>query len=466
MLSRQSRIHLAQTLRRAAGPGALIGASGGDGGHRRDNTSISRLLRSDSLDFFLHQATYGTRIPPSTGGINAVLDSYAANGRIFLTDMDHRLFTSPKPADTKVGSVVSFNAETVGWAADLEMQRAMWRREFARLWVSGNNGAWSLAFARPQDYDHPGLQEEVRFLRGHGAEGVTRNARQPQGPPAAEVAFICDESAVDWARSALSEYHYAPYGVQWREAHLSGVPCRFYYAQDLSEGKVPAAKLYVLQNLLDFDAEMTERLREILAQGATVVVLQGTGVVRLAHGEGEGLTDALGLKLRRVSPNETPSATPPLVHAHPLLGADQWLPAVQTITTEALKEPEGMTLTAGGTDVSVLALYPQSKLPAIVVTKGGAGQVVFVGAYTVSADLLSRLARLAGAWRVAPPGVVVAADDSLLMLHPMQTGEVESRLRRPAALAEYPPGDLQSPSALTHRLQLTAGHTYLFEQRR
>jgi hypothetical protein len=458
-------VHLARTLRRAAGPEALIGASGGDGGHRRDNTSISRLLRSDSLDFFLHQASYGTRIPPSTGGLNAVLDSYAANSKIFLTDMDHRLFTSPKPPDAKIG-VISFNAETVGWAADLEMQRTMWRREFARLWVSGNNGAWSLAFARPQDYDHPGLQEEVRFLRGHGAEVVSRHARQPQGPPAADVAFICDESAVDWARAALSEYHYAPYGVQWREAHLSGVPCRFYYAQDLRDGKVPAAKLYVLQNLLEMDAAVCERVRAALARGATVAVLQGTGVVQLARGEGDDLTGALGLKLRRVLPGETAPTPAPLTAGHPLLQADQWLPPVGALATEALKEPDPITLTAEGTNASVLSLYPQSKLPAIVAAQAGAGQVVFVGAYTLSPDLISRLARLAGAWRVAPPGVVVAADDSLLMLHPMQTGEVEVRLRQPAALVEYPPGNLQSPAALTHRLPLTAGQTYLLEQRR
>jgi hypothetical protein len=346
------------------------------------------------------------------------------------------------------------------------MQRAMWRREFARLWVSGNNGAWSLAFARPQDYDHPGLREEVRFLRGHGSDVVARNARQRQGPPAAEVAFICDESAVDWARAALSEYHYAPYGVQWREAHLSGVPCRFYYVQDLREGKVPAAKLYVLQNLLDVDAALAERLQTIRAQGATVVALQGSGLVQLAHGKSDGLVKALGLKLRPASPNEIATTIQPLAPKHALLQADQWLPAVQALTTESLKEPAGMTLTAVGARAAVLALYPRSKLPAIVAAKTGRGQVVFVGAYVLSPDLLSRLARLAGAWRVAPPGVVVAADDSLLMLHPMQTGEVEIRLRKPAALVEYPPGSLQSPSALSHRLPLTAGTTYLLEQRR
>lgn len=142
------------------------------------------------------------------------------------------------------------------------------------------------------------------------------------------------------------------------------------------------------------------------------------------------------------------------------------MPAVQAITTESLKEPAGMTLTATGAEAAVLALYPQCKLPAIVAAKASRGQVVFVGAYVLSQGLLSRLARLAGAWRVAPPGVVAAADDSLLMLHPMQTGEVEIRLRKPAALAEYPPGSLQSPSALSHRLQLTSGRTYLLEQRR
>jgi hypothetical protein len=61
---------------------------------------------------------------------------------------------------------------------------------------------------------------------------------------------------------------------------------------------------------------------------------------------------------------------------------------------------------------------------------------------------------------------VVAADDSLLMLHAMQSGEIEVLLRHAAALTEVPPGDLQSPTGLKHRLQLTAGKTYLFEQRR
>ncbi len=457
---------LARCIRRAAGRPVLIGASGGDGGHRRDNTSISTLLRADSVDFLLHQVSYGTRLPPSAGGINAILDSYAVNGKLFLTDMDHRLFTAPRPAAGTLG-VVTFNAETVGWAADLEMQRAMWRREYARLWVSGNNDAWFGNFCRPADYDHAGLQEEMRFLRRRSAEIVSRNCLTPQGPPAAEVAFICDESAVDYARQALGEFHMASMATQWREAHLSGVPIRFYYAQDLREGKVPPAKLYVLQNLLDVDEALAGRIRALRDRGATLVLLQGTGYVQLARGQGDRLRDALGLALRQANGSGGPSAAGASITAgHPLLGADEWLPAVETLAAEGFKEPDGLTLTADAPKAAVLAGYPVSRQPSLVVASRGAGDAVFVGAYALSRQLISRLARLSGAWRVAPPDVAVAADDALLMLHPMKSGEVEVQLRRPASLVEIPPGDLRTERGIRHRLALVAGRTYLFRQER
>jgi hypothetical protein len=342
------------------------------------------------------------------------------------------------------------------------MQRAMWRREYARLWVSGNNAAWFSNFAPVEAYDHPGLREEMHFLHEQSAAVVARNIRQRQGPPAAEVAFICDESAVDYARAALTEFHMAGMANQWREAHLSGVPCRFYYAADLREGKVPFAKLVILQNLLDVDAALADRVAALRAAGATVVALQGTGLVQLARGEGQRLKSVLGLTMRRVKEGETVSPVA-LTTPQALLQADQWLPQVGAIATESLKEPSGATLTVTDPEAAVLANYPQSKQPAIVASR----QVVFVGAYMLSRDFISRLARLAGAWRVAPPGAaVVAADDSLLMLHAMQSGELAVRLRRPAALIEFPEGALRTPPGLEHRLQLEAGRTYLLEQRR
>lgn len=455
-------IGMADAIRASTTRKVIIGASGGDGGHRRDNTSTGLLLRARSLDFLMHQATYGLRIPPSTGGLNALLDSYAANGKLFLTDMDHRLWTqAPSGGESRLG-VISFNDRTVGRAADMAMQRDMWRREYARLWIAGNHGAWFASFAKPADWDHPELLAEVRFLREQSQRVVSRNAAAAPAGRQPEVVFVFDEAAVDYACGALSEFHYAAMGRQWAEAHASGVPARFYYAQDLRDGKVPPAKLVVLQNLLDLDDTLLKRIRGIRAAGATVVILQGTGAVQLSRSKGEAMRAALGMPLRRLTADDqTGVPEPALAGSHPLLAANRWQPAVPSLETEKLKEVEGIALTADDPALPVLARYPASGRPAAVVAAQSGPPVVFVGAYVLSRDLISRIAAFAGAWRVAPPGNVVAADGHLLMIHPLASGEIDVDLGQPVALRELPPGG-QLARAQMHRLAVEAGRTVLF----
>jgi hypothetical protein len=81
----------------------------------------------------------------------------------------------------------------------------------------------------------------------------------------------------------------------------------------------------------------------------------------------------------------------------------------------------------------------------------------------VREDAISLLAAYAGAWRVAPPGIVIAAGGELLMIHPLKDGNVEVVPQTAAALLQVPPGDVASPKAAKHTLQLKAGTTYLFE---
>jgi hypothetical protein len=461
-------IGMADRIRAAATRRVIIGTSGGDGGHRRDNTSTGMLQRSPSLDFFLHQATYGVRLPPSTGGFNAVLDSYGVNGKLFLTDMDHRLWTKARQGEVRISAAVSFNDDTVGHAKEMAMQRDMWRREYARLWVVGNYGAWHMSFANPADYDHPEILAEMRFLHERMQQVATRNAAAGETSAwpgsQAEVAFVFDEAAVDFARGALAEYHAAGMLQQWAEAHASGVPVRFYYAQDLRDGKVPPAKLYVLQNLLDLDDVLAKRIRALRQAGATVVALQGTGLVQLATGRESVVRETLGLPLRRLTAaDRAESATAASAVSHPLLGANAWQPGVASLEAEKLKEVDGIALTVNDPALPVLARYPTSKSPAAVISAEPGSPVVFVGTYTLSRDLISRLAAYAGAWRIAPPGTVVAADVRLLMLHALTTGEVEIDLNREAALRELPPGTRSLPTARRHRLSLEAGRTALFD---
>ncbi len=453
---------LAEAVKNAATKKVIVGTAGGDGGHRRDNTSISSLLRSSNLDFFLGQPTYGVRIPPSAGGINALIDSVTVNGKLFLTDMDHRLWTGKKMGlETK--GVISYNDRTVGRAEDMTMQRDMWRREYARLWISGNSGAWFNNMKSPEEYANAEIQDEMRFLQDVSARLVEQRSTQSVCAAAAEVAFVFDEAAVDYARSALSEFHAAGMFRQWAESLASGVPIRYFYAQDLRDGKIPAAKMYVLQNLIDIDPVLAARIQALRESGATLVFLQGTGMAQLARGQSALLDQALGIQLRLNATNQTPAQ---VEAAHPLLASNVWNAAVSSLETARLKEVAGIALTTYDTNASVLSVYPASHQPAAaaVVDTNGA-KIVFVGAYNLSRDAISRLAAYANAWRVSPPGNVIAADDQLLMIHPLTSGNIEVVLKSPAVLKEMEPGTNVSSAATSHTLNLTAGHTYLFQQK-
>jgi hypothetical protein len=219
---------LARAVKESASRPVLVAAWGvGDGGHRRDNTVVSRLLRSPHIDAYFHQPGYGVRLPPAVGGMNALLDSYTVNGKIFLADMDHRLWTGRPKEDTTAGQGVSYTDDTVGRAKDMAMQRDMWRREFARLWAAGHNGATLMNFGPTEEWANPEIREEIARIKKFGDDRVASAEKPPEKslsasawdsiqqalnitkkapkPPVPEVAFIFDEEAVDWARSALPQ---------------------------------------------------------------------------------------------------------------------------------------------------------------------------------------------------------------------------------------------------------------------
>jgi hypothetical protein len=481
---------LSRAVKESASRPVLVAAWGvGDGGHRRDNTVVSRLLRSPHIDAYFHQPGYGVRLPPAVGGMNALLDSYTVKGKIFLADMDHRLWTGRPKEDTTVGQGVSFTDDTVGRAKDMAMQRDMWRREFARLWAAGHNGALLLNFGPTEEWDDPEIREEIARIKKFGDERVASAKKQPEKslsasawdsiqqalhitkkapkPPVPEVAFIFDEEAVDWARSALPQFHMGGMIEQWNEAHASGVPVRYYYAADLRQGLVPPAKLVVLQNLLDIDEATGARIKALREAGATIVVLQGTGHVQLRTGREAFVDDVLGLKLRPLEAATSEVQKGPLDTKHPLLAGDRWNKPAQNWNPERMKEIAGFSLAVDDPSATVLARYPASgKVAAAAIRPASGGQVVFVGAYNLSREAISRLAASAGAWRMTSPGNAVVAADDFVVVQSTVGGKVELDLQTPAALREMQPGTVVSPSASEHTLELEKDRVYFLQTER
>ncbi|MEI6425107.1 MAG: hypothetical protein WCP55_23055, partial [Lentisphaerota bacterium] len=191
-------------------------------------------------------------------------------------------------------------------------------------------------------------------------------------------------------------------------------------------------------------------------------------LAQLSAGGGDALAETLGIRLRSldsVKGGSAQAARPRIDTAHPLLAGNSWNAPAASLEPERLKEVEGISVIVDDPRAATLGIYPNSGRPAAAAVAGdGKGKMIFIGAYTLSRDAISRLAAYAGAWRVTPPGNAIAADTEILMVHPLKDGNVEVVLKEAAALNEVEPGSLTSSKALTHSLELQAGHTYLFKQ--
>lgn len=302
--------HFAKIVKESASRPVVVGCTGGDSGCRRDLTTVAEFVRSPYLDFFLHQVTYSQRLPPSVGGINAWLSTYPLHGKIFVADWDFSTWLQPLPiwqGGFNPGS--SAGAELHGQAKNIEMLRSMWRREYAQLWTAVGGVAYN-PFSEEAIYDDDAIVAEMKFLRE-----ATIEARPPSPrKPLAEVAFIYDEKAVDWCRAGLAQLHSQWLRIQQNEILASGVPCNVYYAEDLRDGLVPPAKVYVFINQIEIDGKMASAIAGLKRDNAFLVFLRYTGYAHVLDAR-TNLAKAIGIEIARLEDAATSSAAVDAKHA-------------------------------------------------------------------------------------------------------------------------------------------------------
>lgn len=424
---------------------ALVGVSGGDSGSRYALTATSKLLRDPNIDLLFHQPTYGAerRLPPAVGGINAMLGSNPLHQKLFLADMDQRTWITESLGGTKKLGVISFSDQSVGRAQDIGQLRAMWRREMSRLWADGA-GALFHPLVDPDTYEDPAIKEELTFL--HGLAGKLRPS--PASERSQQLAVIYDERSVSLLKGALAQRHSQWTDGQQAELNASGVPYTLYYADDLRDGLVPPARMYLFINLLDIDSQLRHQIATLKANGATLVWLQGAGFVQAGHPG--TVSDILGLN---VSP-DTDSSAPP---------DGKTVPLSTDLAIGSLSRDPQAGWKVIDPSATAIACYPGTDAVGAAIRQHDDWRSVFIGTYIADRNLINSLAKLAGARRITDAGNVVCAGEGWISIHPLREGNIEIHLDRPASLAALWPETLTSPTARDHTLSLKAGTTYLFK---
>lgn len=373
---------LAYAAKAASEGNFLIGVSYGytfewshpDSGH----LSLGKLLRTPEIDFIAGPPSYRTREPGGSAAFPAPIDSFALNGKLYISEEDYKtsLSTGHEPDD--------FNPRLKTPQA---LDSVHWRGAGAAL-AHGSGMAWMDLWGNGWLKTHS-VWERAKQVR----EALVDRMGSPLGDP--EVAVFIDERALAYL---VDSHAFAVLVQNVRESILrAGVSAGFYLLSDLAHReKFPESKLYLFLNAWDVRPELRAAIKSRLQKNNKVLFwLYSAGLFDAGRESLERAREVTGIALKP-QPFHSKSGTTILNRRHPLSEA---FPDRNVVGGTKL-EPSYFAIPEGAT---VLGEYSQTGLPSFVVkefTEGPADShwtSVFLGEPQVNAALIRALAQMAGA---------------------------------------------------------------------
>jgi hypothetical protein len=373
---------LAYTAKAASEGYFLLGASYGytfewshpSSGH----LSLGKLLRTPEIDFIAGPPSYRTREPGGSAAFPCPIDSFALNGKLYISEEDFKtsLSTGHEPDDFNTTLKTPQALEGAHWrGAGVALAHASgiaWMDLWGNGWLK-TNSVWERA-------------AQVR-------EALTDRMQTDLGDP--EVAIFIDERALAYLVDS-NAFKLLVQNV--RESVLrAGVSAAFYLLSDLAHReKFPESKLYLFLNAWDVRPELRSAIKSRLQRDNKVLFwLYTAGLFDAGRDSLERAREVTGIALKP-QPFYSKSGTTILNRRHPLSEA---FPDRSLIGSTKL-EPSYFAIPEGAT---VLGEYTQTGLPSFVVREFKDGPAdthwtsIFLGEPTVNAALIRGLAQMAGA---------------------------------------------------------------------
>lgn len=374
---------LAYAAKKASEGWFLIGASYGytfEWSHPASgHLSLGKLLRTPEIDFIAGPPSYKNREPGGAAPFPGPIDSFALNGKLYLSEEDFKTPISgvQEPDDFNPVMKTPQALESVHWrgagAALAHASGACWMD----LWGNG----WLAT---------PGIWER-------GAR-VLESLVQRMGAPVAEpdVAVFIDERSLAYL---VDRKAFALLVQNVRESVLrSGMSVGFYLLSDLAHReRFPESKLYVFMNAWDLRPEVRGAIKNRLQRdGKLLFWLYAAGLFEAGRDSLERVREVTGIALKP-QPFAMKPGTAIRHRRHPLC---EPLPE-KTLSQGGTLEPSFFAIPEDGL---VLGEYAQSGLPSYVAREfhvDGSPSLnwksVFLGEPVVTPGLFRALGQSAGA---------------------------------------------------------------------
>lgn len=365
--------------------------------------SLGKLLRCPDIDYIAGPPSYRNREPGGTAPVPCPVDSFALNGKLYISEEDYKTPISGRTEPDEFNPVMKTPQalESVHWrgagGALAHSAGVCWMDTWGNGWLN-SEGIWQRA----------GKIQQAMMWRVNQAEA------EP------EVAVLIDERSLAYL---ADEQAFDALVQNVREAVLrSGLSVGFYLLSDLAHREnFPDARLYVFVNAWDIRPEVRSAIKSRLQKDDKVLFwLYAAGIFEGGRESLERVREATGIPLRPQPFNSKTGTT--------LLSTKDRL--ASTLPRELMAEggklepsyfaiPEESTI--------VLGEYTNTGLPSFVMheftgEKGEAWKSVFLGEPVVTPALFRALGEMAGAHVWNYEDDVVHARPPFVTIHSTGTG--------------------------------------------
>lgn len=371
------------------------------------------MLDDPNVDIYCSPISYGDRQLGGAGRFMAPVDSVALHGKQWFNEDDTRTVLAPN--------------DGVGQVPTMEGSRWVHLRNFAHIFPR-RMGCWYMDLGATGWLNHPDLWANIDRLRRLYEQHLLEPCRfQP------EIVAIVDE------RSALhtpvgSALPPTLIGELRSPLYRTGTSVGWYLLDDLVAGRIPPAKMYVMQNVFVLDDAQRQKLVDTFRrQQATVVWFYAPGYLDPDSGpvSPQAFEELTGMRLAELS-------APAADRAEPLPGS-AWCEGVAPFGT-GRDNLRPQFAVEDGPRVEILARWPNGQA-AVAVSDAAGYRSVFIGCLSAPPELFRNIARRAGVHIYCDTNDVIETDGRFLAISATSAGEKTIRLPQPARLVDSLTGE-------------------------
>jgi len=374
---------------------------------RSGHLGLKKVLNSPYIDFLVSPYTYFFR---GIGGECSAMmptESLRIHNKMYILEDDTRTFLNP-------------DDRTCGRTFTLDDTTAVLQRNFAQS-LTRRWGTWWLGVRGSiNPAKEPAFIPLLRQIQELG-----RWALQFDSKPSAEIAILLDEESMLYGN--IHNDLYLPLTTNQRIWGLPriGAPADYYLLDDLIEGRIPPAKLYIFLNAFKLDTKRRDALaKQLRKDGRTALWIYAPGYIKGSESSMANMTELTGFTF-----GKSEFAWGPKMHitnfAHPItkgLAEDMFWGTTNPIGPVFYLEDKDAIELGGVVHTQGLCM------PGFGLKEYGNWNSVFIAVPDIPAPVLRGIARYAGVHLYSDAGDVLYASSEFVAIHTKGGGRRTIRL--------------------------------------